>query len=320
MKIVCISHGGDVDGLICAAYLRHLKGASSVLATYDDFEDTLKNVDPSVEELYICDLGVREDLYEEILRINKFATVTVVDHHVTSKRVVERLSDSGVTVIYSALDCSSVLLYNYFRNKLSREAARLAAYAAVSDYFDTGPLASSLLSEFDRQFIWHEAMILTHALEHQKNDEFKALLLEELTKFVFPHKIKGAADKALNYLDRTVKLINTLPKKAKRLTRTAYVKSTNEASIGTLASLLVDATGFDVGLVYKKSGEDTVNISIRGKNGIELHLGETTKKLAQRHGGFGGGHRKASGGKIPEENLMSFIEDLESELIGYEVE
>ena len=67
MNTVCISHGEDVDGLICAAYLQYLKGASPVLATYDDFEDALKNIDSSVEDLYICDLGIREDLVEEIL-------------------------------------------------------------------------------------------------------------------------------------------------------------------------------------------------------------------------------------------------------------
>lgn len=37
MKTICISHAEDADGLICAAYLRHLRNASIVLVTYDEF-------------------------------------------------------------------------------------------------------------------------------------------------------------------------------------------------------------------------------------------------------------------------------------------
>lgn len=314
LKSVCISHGEDVDGLVCAIYLQHLKGALPILVTYDGLKDALRKIEPSVDELYICDLGVREELYEDVIHVSSFASVTIVDHHPTSEKVLEKLRRSGVTVVYSDLDCASVLLYDHFRDELSRKAARLAVYAAISDQFDKGPIASRLLSEFDKHLMQYEALMLTHALDRQNNDEFKALIFKELKHFKFPHKMKRVPDIALAHLDYLVKLIETLPKKAERLKRIAYVEGTDKSSKGTVASLLIDSMGVDVGLCYKKKGEETVVVSLRGKSGLTLHLGEVTKKLAERYGGFGGGHNKASGAKIPQNNLMKFINDLNSEL------
>jgi oligoribonuclease NrnB/cAMP/cGMP phosphodiesterase (DHH superfamily) len=228
--------------------------------------------------------------------------------------VLERLKHSGITVVYSALDCASILLYNHFKHKLGREAARLAAYAAVSDRLEDGPLASSLLSWFDRHFIQYEALILAYAVDHKNTDDFRSLVVEELSKFTFPHRIEGVAKTASTHLDYMVKLIKTLPKKAKKLGEIAYVEGTNESSKGTVANLLVDSMGVDIGLCYKIKSDETVNLSIRGKSGLNVHLGETSKKLAEKYNGFGGGHEKASGAKIPQKNLTKFLYDLNSEL------
>ena len=77
MKPVCISHGEDADGLICAAYLRHLMDVSVSLVTYDDIKDALKKIRSPVEEIYVCDLNFREELYEELQRIKTPALVSL---------------------------------------------------------------------------------------------------------------------------------------------------------------------------------------------------------------------------------------------------
>jgi oligoribonuclease NrnB/cAMP/cGMP phosphodiesterase (DHH superfamily) len=240
--------------------------------------------------------------------------VTIVDHHPTSEEVLKKLNNFGIKIIYSNLDCASVLLYNLFKDKLSRESARLAAYAAISDQFDSGPLATRLISEFDKLFIQYEALILTYALDHQEKDNFKSLIFEELDKFTFPHKIKGVQETALAHLDYLVKLIRILPVRAKKLNRVAYIEGEKESSKGTIASLLIDSLGTDVGLCYKHRSDNTVNISIRAKKNFLFHLGKITKKLAERYHGFGGGHKQASGAKITQKNLMNFIHDLEKEV------
>lgn len=312
--MICFSHGEDVDGLVCAILLRHVNNALPILVNYNDFEDKLRAIEPPLDEVFICDLGIREDLCSEVIRISRFAKVTVVDHHPTSEEVLKKLKRFGIKIVYSNLDCASVLLYNLFKDKLSRESARLAAYAAISDQFDGGPLASKLISGFDRLFIQYEALILTYALDHQEQDHFKSLIFEELNRFTFPHKIKGVSETALTHLDYLVELIETLPVRAKKLGKVAYVEAAKESSKGTTASLLIDSIGTDVGLCFKQRSDGTVNISIRAKKIFLLHLGKITKKLAERYCGFGGGHQQASGAKIPQKNLMNFIHDLEREV------
>ena len=319
MTTICVSHGEDADGLICAAILRHLKNASSLLVTYDDFGDLLKSIQPPTEELYICDLNIREDLLGEIIRISDFARITVIDHHPTTFRVLERLKKSGIDVIHSLLDCASALLYEHFRCELGSEAARLAAYAAISDQFEDGPIASELLSRLDRQLVQHEAMILTHALHRKTNDEFRSVVVDELSNFTFPHIIDGAVEEALAYLDQIAELLKILPTRATKMGKLAYVSTTDEMSIGAVAGLLVDAMGVDVGICYKKGGKNNINISLRSRRGLQIHLGEVTRSLAERYGGFGGGHERASGASIPIENPIEFIKSLKKELFTKKV-
>jgi len=88
------------------------------------------------------------------------------------------------------LDSASALLYNHFRDRLTKNAARLAAYAAVSDQFEEGPIATELLTKFDKQLIQHEALILNYALHYRKDAEFKSTIVEELSRLTFPHQIR----------------------------------------------------------------------------------------------------------------------------------
>ncbi|GAI79711.1 unnamed protein product, partial [marine sediment metagenome] len=66
-------------------------------------------------------------------------------------------------------------------------------------------------------------------------------------------------------------------------------------------------------LCYKEI-ENLANLSIRSKRGLPFHLGEITRRVAEKHGGFGGGHKRASGASIPRRNLKNFIRDFEEEL------
>lgn len=314
VKTVCISHGDDPDGLICAAYMRLLKGVSATLTDYNSFQDMLRNIKPPAGELFICDLNIREDIAKEIIRISKLARVTIVDHHSTPAETLEELKRSGVTLIYSLLDCASALLYDHFRDRLAKNTARLAAYAAVSDQFEEGPIAKELLTKFDRQLVQHEALILNHALHYRRDAEFKSMIVEELSRLTFPHRIRGATDVALAQLEQMAELIDILPRAVSRVGDIAYYEAATEVSAGAVANLILDALDVDVGLCYKRADADTLNISMRGRRGIRLHLGELTQSLAKKHGGSGGGHREASGAILPKRNLTTFILDLEREL------
>ena len=151
---VCISHGEDADGLICATYMRLLKDATLILATYDELKDALKSVQPPVEEVYICE----------------------------------------------------------------------------------------------------------------------------------------------------------------RLNVMAYCETPEGKPIGTVAGLIVDAIGTKVGLCYVVKDDGRVNISLRSKRGLDYHLGKTTREIAEKIGGFGGGHKRASGASIPLSSLDQFIQEFDAQL------
>jgi single-stranded DNA-specific DHH superfamily exonuclease len=314
--VVCISHGEDADGITCAALLKRMKAAHPILVTYDDLIDSLRSIKPPINELFLCDLNIREDLVEEILRIAGFTRVTIIDHHPTTTSILENLKNAGVEVVHNPRDCASVLLYNRFRDELGREAGRMTAFAAWADQFEDGPLAEKLLREYDRQSVQHEGLLLAHALPQRPTKEFRARVLEAISRLEHPHRIPGVPEAALNHLEETARLIETLAGKAKRLRVLAYMKVDDGTSIGSVAGLITDAMGVQVGLCYKLKG-NLVNISLRSRRGLPYHLGEITRKIATGLGGFGGGHKRASGASIPKKALERFLEEFDGELVAY---
>ncbi len=313
-KAVCITHGDDVDGLVCAVYLANLRMASTILVNYDELEGALRKIQPPVKEVYLCDLNIRDAVCPEIVEIAAFAKTTIIDHHPTAEDILGNLQRAGVALIHNTNDCASVLLSDHFRGELTHEELRLAAYAAISDQFEEGPLASRLLSEFDKQLVQHEALILTHALAKEHSMPFKLAVIEELKKCIPPHSIDRVAEAALSYLDTATEIVRLLPKEAVKLGKLAYIESKERVSTGTMANLLLDALDIDVGVSYKTVGADVLNISVRGRRGFGTHLGDTTRQLAQKYGGFGGGHKLASGASIPAGKLRKFLLSFEEEL------
>ena len=311
---ICIAHGDDPDGLICAAYLALLRTASTTLVNYDELEATLRRIRPPLKETYICDLNIRDTLCQEIVRIGEFAKVTIVDHHPTTPETLENLQKAGVTLIHNTHDCASVLLSDHFRKELSHEKLRLAAYAAISDQFEDGPLATELLVKFDKQLMQHEALILTHALAKEHSIPFKLKIVEELKTLAFPHNIEGVTQAALSYLELATGIVTRLPKEARKLHRLAYAEAQDQTSTGTMANLLLDALDMEVGVSFKSAAAGILNISVRGRRGSTPHLGEITRRLAEKCGGFGGGHMRASGASIPSAKLQEFLTSLEEEL------
>ena len=313
---VVVSHGEDADGITCAALLKRLKAAHPILVNYDDIKDSLRSIQPPLDELYICDLNIREDLAKEILRITGFTRVTIIDHHPTTAGILEQLEKAGAEVVHDPRDCASVLLYNRFRDELGRKAGRMAAFAAWADQFEDGPIAENLLREYDRQSVQHEGLLLAHALPQRPTKEFRARVLEAISRLEPPHRTPGVPEAALEHLEETARLIETLTGKAKRLQVLAYMKADEWTSIGSVAGLITDAMGTQVGLCYKLKG-DLINISLRSRRGLPYHLGEITRRVATGLGGFGGGHRRASGASIPGEALERFLGDLDGELASY---
>jgi len=309
VKVVSITHGEDPDGLSCAAMLMHLKKSKVILANYDNFEDVLQSIKPPLDELYITDLNIRSALVDDILRIKSFSKVLIIDHHPLTDYVNSRLQHENIIIIHDLRECAGVLLYNHLKDQLPIKAAKLAAYAAISDMFEDGPLASKILAHMDRKLTQHEALMLTHAMQYDGTYDFKFKILDRLSEFVQPHRIPGVKEAANHYLENAAKMMESLPGRTKVMGRFGVTECSGEASTGAVANLIMDCMGVDVGVCYKYN-QDSVNISLRGERYLMKHLGEISHKLAEGFGGFGGGHKRAAGAKIPRECLDEFFEAL----------
>lgn len=315
MTVFTIIHGDDVDGLTCGAFIKRVKGGEFYLANYDNLDNALEKVKPPVDTLYICDLNIRDSLEPEIQRIRKFASINIIDHHQMSPELMRKLENIGVSVRLETSDCAAVLVYDTFKSMLGQEGKRLAAYAAISDMFEDGPLADPILSKMDRKFAQHEAQLLTHALSSDQSIEFKRMVMDELSKYNYPHRITGVVEKAIQCLEEMTRIKEAIPGNSEVIGRVAIMEATGDNSTGGISNLLIDTLGVDVGISYK-ANEEYYNISLRGEKDLEEHLGDISKDLGVKYEGFGGGHQRASGIKVPKENLQKLLDELVSSING----
>ncbi|HIH88565.1 TPA: hypothetical protein HA344_05070 [Candidatus Bathyarchaeota archaeon] len=308
-----ITHGDDVDGLTSGALLIRLFDAKVVPANYDDLEEALKGIGENVDRLFITDLNLREALLPLIEDIRRHASVTLIDHHPMDKNLSASLGKLGVEIVHDTRDCAAALVYDHFKDRLEKDAARLAAYAAVSDMFEDGPVASRLMDGMDRKFVQHEALMLSASLGCDQSETFKRRLLGELSQYAYPHRIKGVVEASVAQLEKIVRIKETVSARAKRMGRLAVMECGDDSSTGEVANIVMDTLLVPVGMCWKDQGE-MVNISLRGERRMKEHLGDIASRLSKKHGGFGGGHARASGAKVPREKLDAFIKDIAAAL------
>ena len=308
MTVFTIIHGDDADGLTCGAFLKRVKGGETYLANYDNLDKALAKVNPPVDTLYICDLNIRVALEPELMRINEFAKINIIDHHQMTPELMERLRKKGINIRLETEDCAAVLVYDTFKTQLGSEGKRLAAYAAISDMFENGPIADTLLAKLDRKFAQHEAQLLTHALSADQSIQFKREVMEELSKYSYPHRIPGVVEKAIQCLEEMTQIKELIPGNAVVYGRLAVMEAVNDYSTGGISNLLIDTLGVDVGMSYKSNGE-YYNMSLRGEKMLEDHLGDLCKEIGAKYNGFGGGHQRASGLKVPKNSLEAVLNE-----------
>lgn len=303
---------------MAAALTSLATGAAVKLADYADLVDRLKTL-PPVGQLYICDLGLSRRTFplfvHELKRLTEGGKAMYIDHHPLPSSWKRQLRRLGVQLIHSLKECTSVLCYQTFQLQLPKNAALFAAIAAVADYLDRGPLARKILQKFDRQLILFEASTLTYALA--RRGSHKALVsrvVDSLVALKLPHEIPDVPWLAVEHAATMTRLLSEAATRGVRRTRFAYMEA-DPYSAGNVANTLLGALDVPVGVGYnidRKTGY--FEASLRGSDECTAHLGQVAAKLSHRLGGFGGGHAKASGARIPLANLERFLILLEEEL------
>jgi RecJ-like exonuclease len=320
--IVCLSHREDVDGISSAALIKSaFKTKSVVLVDYANIITSLQkfaessSMENRIDKLFICDLGLskkNEQKFTEIVGkiISKGSKVTYIDHHDLSRETALTLKKIGVVLVHSIDECTSVLIYNKFKKKLKPSAAFFAAAGALTDYMENKPIASSIVSRFDKQFLMLEATVLSYIISSSQHDnEFLLKIVDTLSGMKYPHEIEGGFSIAKKYAQKVSEAAKKIEESIVKTDNLAYVQGDLELSASTIVNFVLGSSEKPVAMVYKlKDDINSYVISIRGSKNCNLHLGRAVNDIASDVGGSGGGHDRACGAVIPKNKLHEFIQ------------
>jgi single-stranded-DNA-specific exonuclease len=266
------------------------------------------------QRLFICDLGLSkktEDKFLGLLKeiISKGIKVTYFDHHDINDELRKKLKKTGVTLIHSVEECTSVQIYNKYKNKLDSHAAFFAASAALTDYMECRPLASAIMSRYDRQFLMLEATALSYMISsNQHNEEFLVNAVNTLSEMKYPHEIDGGFAIAERYAKKVADGVRIVQDSIAVKKKVAYTQSISDLSASVIVNFVLGISEKPVAMVYRlKDDINSYIISIRASKACDVHLGRIVNEVASNLGGSGGGHEKACGAVIPKGRLEDFI-------------
>ncbi|MFQ6025273.1 MAG: DHHA1 domain-containing protein [Nitrosopumilaceae archaeon] len=321
-KTICLSHMEDADGISSAALIKMAFGGETILTDYPGLMSELEKVagDEKLKTLYICDLGLSKKNQEQFVELlaslrKKRVSVTYVDHHDMDKMITKKLQKINIKLIHDPNECTSVLLHNAFKSKLSEHSAFVAACAAITDYMDDRPLGSKLLQVFDRQLALIEATVLTYNIVgRQKDMDYLLYLVDELSESKYPHDIPNTFEFAKIQVGKLAASIEIVKKKMKIMKNLGYMEVLDSGASG-VANFVLGMSGKDVGVTYKlRKDHGIYAVSVRGSKSCKLHLGRIVNVLSTELGGSGGGHDKACGAVIPKDKMKKFLTQFNAKL------
>ncbi len=321
-KTICVSHKEDADGISSAALIKQAFGGDCVLVDYPGMVDALELLrnDKKLKKLFICDLGLNKQINDNFVELltelrKKRVSVTYIDHHDIDSKVITKLKKIKVKLIHDISECTSVLVYDTFKKKLSEHSSFIAACGAITDYMENKPVASKLLQMYDRQFALVNATVLTYNIVgHQKDPDYLLYLVDELSESKFPHEIPNTYEFAQIQVGKLAEIMSTVRKSMKVLKNLAHMEVLDSGASGAV-NFVLGFSGKDVGVAYKERVDKGIYaVSVRGSSSCKTHLGRLVSSIAADLGGSGGGHDRACGAVIPKEKMKKFLREMNSKL------
>ena len=269
---ICISHKEDVDGLSSAILISSVfKKVSVVLVDYanlvNKLEKLIKNLLPmskGYNRIFICDLGLnKKNQNKFISSLGKMISlgykVTYIDHHDLEEDAKKEIKKTGVNLIHSTEECTSVQVYKRFKKKLSSNASFFAAAGALTDYLDNKPIASSLISRYDRQFLMLESTAMSYMISsNQNNEDYLYNIVNVLSTMKFPHEIDGGFVEAEKYAKKISNAINSLSSEIKIKNNLALVQNNLDLASSTVVNFVLGVSEKKVAMVYKYKEEKEI--------------------------------------------------------------
>jgi len=321
-KIICVSHKEDADGISSAALIKQAFGGDSVLVDYPGMVDALELLrnDKKLKKLFICDLGLNKQINDNFVELltelrKKRVSVTYIDHHDIDPKVITKLKKIKVKLIHDISECTSVLVYDTFKKKLSEHSSFIAACGAITDYMENKPVASKLLQMYDRQFALVNATVLTYNIVgHQKDPDYLLYLVDELSESKFPHQIPNTFEFAQIQVGKLAEIMLNVRKSMKVSKNLAHMEVLDSGASGAV-NFVLGFSGKDVGIAYKERTDKGIYaVSVRGSPSCKTHLGKLVSAVSSELGGSGGGHDKACGAVVPKDKIKKFVREMNSRL------
>ena len=321
-KIICVSHKEDADGISSAALIKQAFGGDCILVDYPGMVDALELLrnDKKLKTLFICDLGLNKQINDNFVELltelrKKRVSVTYIDHHDIDSKVITKLKKIKVKLIHNISECTSVLVYDTFKKKLSEHSSFIAACGAITDYMENKPVASKLLQMYDRQFALVNATVLTYNIVgHQKDPDYLLYLVDELSESKFPHEIPNTYEFAQIQVGKLAEIMSKVRKSMKVSKNLAHMEVLDSGASGAV-NFVLGFSGKDVGVAYKERVDKGIYaVSVRGSPSCKTHLGRLVSSVAADLGGSGGGHDRACGAVIPKEKMKKFLREMNSKL------
>ena len=321
-KIICVSHQEDADGISSAALIKQAFGGDTILVDYPGIMDVLESLrsDEKLKKLFICDLGLNTKTNDSFVALltelrKKRISVTYVDHHEIDSKVATKLKKIKVKLIHDISECTSVLIYDAFKKKLTEHSPFIAACGAITDYMENKPIASKLLQMYDRQFALVNATVLTYNIVgHQKESDYLLYLVDELSESKFPHEIPNTFEFAQIQVGKLAEIMLNVRKSMKVSKNLAHMEVLDSGASGAV-NFVLGFSGKDVGIAYKERVDKGIYaVSVRGSPSCKTHLGRLLSSVAADLGGSGGGHDKACGAVIPKGKMKKFLQEMNSRL------
>jgi single-stranded DNA-specific DHH superfamily exonuclease len=322
-NVSVVSHRKDADGLSSAALVRYFSGAQVFLTDYSDMVATLETV-PETEDTYICDLGLNKSTFEgfanQVSRLGRGGRVHYLDHHPLNVEYSDRLKSLGVDLFHSTEECTAMLIYKKFEEKLSSSPAMkiAACCGAITDYMDLQPFAKKTIASFDRQFLLYEATLLSFSIAMIGRDGLESnshliQIVKDLANQKLPHEIPDASSYAQEFASHSAALIERVKREGKKMRNFAYFK-TKESSTGNVANFLIGAFNTNVGVAFREEEQGFYEISMRASDESKHDLGKIVQGISTKFGTSGGGHPKAAGARIKTTQFEEFLRLLDESL------
>ncbi|MEM2150714.1 MAG: DHHA1 domain-containing protein [Candidatus Bathyarchaeia archaeon] len=301
----------DGDGICSGALALAANPDARVFFTHPHglLED-LDNVSES-DSAIICDISLPEDklagVLERFSEISKFGELIYIDHHPLPENL--RPENIPGKIVHSVGSSASELTYMLFQERLVWLMSRVAIYGAISDYLDNTTTISRLLCGWDKRTIYFETGILVQGLEGLKrNHDFKRKIIFHLASCRPPSLYPDLVGVALENTRREDELINSLSRYVRVYGDVAYALDV-PFSAGKTATYVRAISNALVGVAGEEK-KGFIDMSLRTCE-KSIDLNHILRRISPKLGGSGGGHPQAAGARIPKENFLEFIRELD---------